>query len=111
MTEKTTHWTKTELKVYILLVCAKADAIATNEEIDLVRSKTDAATFDKMSKESARDNEEASLKRIRENLDWHHSENRELVQLRKEMNEVFLVDKSFNRKERSMDDISGNILY
>ena len=43
------NWTKTELQIYILMLCANADSNVTEEELNLIKSKTDRETFEKMS--------------------------------------------------------------
>ncbi len=105
------HWTKEELKVYVLLLCAKADTVTSKEEIALIQSKTDATTFEKMSAKIAKHSESKSLKKIQRNLIYHHYTHRELSQLRQEMDEIFLADQIFNLREQSMDEILDNILY
>lgn len=109
--ETTSFWSKEELKVYVLLLCAKSDKVSSKEEIALIQSKTNEKTFDKMNKKIEGDSEKKSLKKIQKNLVHHHYTHRELTQLRREMDEVFLVDQKFNMKERTMDEILNNILY
>lgn len=48
MKKALTNWTKHELKIYLLCLCANADNVESVEEIELIKSKTDAATFKKM---------------------------------------------------------------
>jgi hypothetical protein len=105
------NWTKEELKIYILLLCAKADGEASPEEIELIKSNTTAETFDKMYEEFQGDNKKKSLKKIEVAIGYHHYEVMELIELRKEIFDVFMADNSFCEKERYLDNILDNIIY
>lgn len=105
------HWTKTELQIYILMLCANADSNVTEEELALIKSKTDRETFEKMSQEFSGDTEEESLEKIQDNLVMHEYSHKELVNLRKEMFEIFFSDKKFSMMENTLDKILNNILY
>ncbi len=111
MKSESTHWNKTELQIYILLLCANADSKMTDEEIKLIKSKTDKETFDKMYAEFQDDSEEESLEKIQDNLVNHEYSHKELADLRKEMFEVFFSDKKFSLMENTLDKILDNILY
>ncbi|MGA9326081.1 MAG: hypothetical protein WBV11_16265 [Salegentibacter sp.] len=105
------NWTKTELQIYILMLCANADSNVTEEELNLIKSKTDRETFEKMSREFSGDTEEESLEKIQDNLVMHEYSHKELVNLRKEMFEIFFSDKKFSMMENTLDKILDNILY
>jgi hypothetical protein len=51
-------WSKEELKIYILLLCAKADWKETPEEMTLIRSKSNQEIFDRIYKEISEDKED-----------------------------------------------------
>ena len=104
-------WTKEELKIYILLLCAKSDDNASEEELALIKSKSDSNTFEKVYSEFDQDCEDDCLEKIQDNLERHDYSGKELQQLRREMHEVFLTDKKFMMMERNMDRILDNILY
>ena len=57
-------WTKAELKIYILLLCAKIDQEESETEIALIKSKTDEATFNKLYNEFCCDEEEGCFEKI-----------------------------------------------
>ena len=59
MSSQPRHWTKDELKTYVLLLCADADTSKSESELELIRSKTDPAIYTKMHEEYANDNEES----------------------------------------------------
>lgn len=105
------HWTKTELQIYILLLCANADASETEEELGLIRSMADSDCFEKMYKEICRDSEEESLEKIQDIVALHHYSHRELSHLKREMKKVFLADKRLTMVERNLERILNNILY
>lgn len=111
MTTGNNLWTKEELKTYILLLCAKADQYESENEIDLIKSKIDNPTFDRVYTEISKDNEEDSLAKIQDNIAWHEYSNMELSKLRKEMHEVFLSDEKFTMMEKNIDRILDNIIY
>lgn len=104
-------WTKAELKTYILLLCAKADQVEAKEELDLIKSKTAATTFEKMYATFCKDNEDECLEKIRDTLQDHEYSYMELSQLRKEIEEVFASDQKVLIKERNLGRILDNILY
>ncbi|MBT8295225.1 MAG: hypothetical protein KJP01_02695 [Gramella sp.] len=111
MTTKKQPWTKEELQIYILLLCANADSVETEEEMKLVKSKTDKSTFEKMYAEFSEDSEEESLEKIQDNLVMHEYSHKELTELRREMFEIFFSDKKFSMMENTLDKILDNILY
>lgn len=111
MNNERVHWTKKELQVYILLLCANADAVQTEEELSLIRSKVDEDIFDKMYKEFSGDSEDESLEKIQDTVAVHHYSHRELSQLRREMQEIFLTDKKLTMMERNLERILRNMLY
>lgn len=111
MENKATHWSKEELKIYILLLCAKADSVESEEELDMIKSKIDAESFDRLYKEFCCDNEDNCLDKIQAVIAKHEYSNRELDNLRKEIQEVFLSDNKYIMKERNLDRLLDSMLY
>jgi hypothetical protein len=111
MKSKNTPWNKEELKTYILLLCANADSVQSEEEINLIKSKVSAETFDKIFQEFSDDTEEEGLEKVEDNVELHYYSTMELAQLRKEMQEVFFADEKFLMMERNLDRLLGNIIY
>ena len=111
METKNSQWTKTQLKIYILLLCANADRVEREEEVNLIRSKVDGQDFDRIYEEFSEDSEEQSLEKIRENVSKHDYSHKELVEIRKEMQEVFFADDKFRPLERNLERILNNIIY
>jgi hypothetical protein len=105
------NWTKEELKIYILLLCTKADSVETPEEINLIKSKTNPETFKKIHNEFRGDKKKKSLKKIEAAIAIHHYDEMELMELRKEIRQVYSADKNFAISERYLDQILDNIIY
>jgi hypothetical protein len=111
MKSETKPWTKTELKIYVLLLCAEADVVISEDELSLIKSKTDPETFDRIYQEFSKDDEDTGLEKIQANVENHEYSIMELSQLKKEVHELFLSDKKMARKEHNIDRILDNILY
>lgn len=105
------HWSKAELQTYILLLCANADSIETVEEINLIKSKVEIETFEKIYQEFCNDTEDERFDKIDDNINMHDYSNMELIQLRKEMQEIFLSDSKINLMEDNLKRIMDNMLY
>ncbi|PJB11547.1 MAG: hypothetical protein CO119_11255 [Flavobacteriales bacterium CG_4_9_14_3_um_filter_40_17] len=106
-----TQWSKSELKVYILLLCAHADSVVSPDEINFIKSKTNAGIFEKIYKEFSADDEDTSLEKIETAIALHQYDLMEISALRKDMLEVFYSDKNFGMKERYLDRLLDNIIY
>tara|TARA_R100000935_G_scaffold9380_1_gene19214 strand:+ start:491 stop:826 length:336 start_codon:yes stop_codon:yes gene_type:complete len=104
-------WSKTELKIYILLLCANADTIETEEELNLIRSKIDQDSYERMYSEFSNDNEDLSFEKIKSSVAKHEYSNRELSHLKSEIQQIFLSDKRLGRREQYLERILNNILY
>jgi hypothetical protein len=105
------HWNKNELETYILLLCAQSDWHVAENEIALIKKRTDPATFERMSKKISSHTEKESLKKIRQNLIYHHYSIQEIGELRRDMNAIFMADGKFMMKEHIMSDVLQNIIY
>ena len=111
MKSETKKWTKEELQIYILLLCANADFEESKEEIKLVKSKVDKKTFKKIYKEFCKDNEDERFEKIDNTIHLHEYSHVELEKFRNEINEIFLVDNHFAVMETNLNRILDNILY
>lgn len=105
------QWSKQELKVYILLLCAKADGIEVPEEIDLIKSKSSPEIFDTIYSELSLDSEEESIEKIEDTIARLNYSEMELSEFKKDIQEVFYADKNFSRKEINFNRILNNIIY
>lgn len=111
MNSPTNSWNKTELQVYILLLCANADNEETQKERDMIMAKVDAITFDRIYEEFKQDSEEMRLDKIDDAVQLLEYSPRELNDLKREIYEIFFSDCDFNLMERNLDRILDNILY
>ncbi len=94
------HWTKEELKIYILIYCANADFSESKIEIDYIKSKMQPNNFEKIHNEFENDNDYQSIQKIQSSIIEHHYENNE--SLLKEIMELFLIDDRFDVLEQNL---------
>jgi hypothetical protein len=111
MTSKSKKWTKTELQIYILLLCANADKEETEEELEMIKSKVSKETFDKIYQEFSRHSDKKRLKKVDRNIHEHIYSDLELSAFRKEIFAIFMVDNNFKMMEKRLDWTLDNILY
>lgn len=109
-TEKT-NWNKKELHTYILLLCANADDVEGEEEINLIKLKTDTILYSKIYAEFSADNEEERLEKINRTVQRFNYSHMELIALRKEMDAIYFADEKYDILERNLDRILDNIIY
>lgn len=105
------HWSKDELRAYILLLSAKADAVEAEVELDLIKSMTTVETFQKIYAEFREDDEDQSLEKIRESIKDNDYSYWDILKLRREIEEVFASDGTTLMKESNLERILDNILY
>lgn len=111
MKSKQNIWSKDELQTYILLLCANADNNESDKEIEMIKSKTDLETFEKVYKEFSADSEEERLDKIDAAIHLHEYSIREISAFKREMYEIFFSDCNFSLMERNLDRILDNIIY
>lgn len=111
MKNKKIHWSKEELKTYILLLCSNADSKQRKKEIKVIKSKVNTEVFDCIYEEYNQDDEDTSFNKIKASIAQHEYSQMELMSLRNEINEVFLADKKLKSSERYLDRLLDNILY
>lgn len=105
------NWTKTELKIYILLLCAKADQHESQDEMNVIKAKCDADTFERLYREFWNDDEETHFAKIEAAIGKLEYSHHEIGLLKKEIHQVFLTDNTFTATERKLLQILDNILY
>jgi hypothetical protein len=111
MKNELSKWSKAELKIYILLLCAKIDQEETEEELAFIKTKTDEDTFNRIYNEFSCDEEDGCFEKIEDAINHHHYSPKELNDLKKEILDVFHSDKNFSMKERYLEKVFDNILY
>ena len=111
MKNELAQWSKIELKIYILMLCAKIDNEVSEVEINLIKSRVNAETFDSIYKEFCEDDEDTSFEKIEYVIGRHEYSVKELSELKMEVIEVFNSDKNFSNEERYLVKVLDNILY
>lgn len=111
MEPKKNIWSKDELQTYILLLCANADGNESEEELNMIKSKTDQETFDRIYKEFSGDTEEEGLDKIDAAIQLHKYSIMEISAFKREMYEIFFSDCNFSLMEKNLDRILDNIIY
>ena len=96
------HWTKEELVAYILLFAANSNFIESNKERDVIISKVNMTTFQKIHKEFDQDNDYQSIQKIIKGLEEHQYSSDDLSQLFADVKTLFYADKEFDVLEQNM---------
>ena len=102
MNEFSTQWSRDDLKAYILLYCANADFVETEEETSYIKSKISDHGFENIHDEFIGDNDYQGLQKIRSTLDRFKFTKDEVAVLLSEIKELFLSDGSFDTLERNL---------
>lgn len=111
MKNEMAKWSKEDLKIYILMLCAKIDEDESEAEIALIKSKTDAETFNRLYNEFCCDEEDGCFEKIEDAINQHEYSPKELHELKQEIRDVLHSDKIFLQKERYLEKVFDNILY
>ena len=104
-------WSKIELQVYILLLCANADNDESEKELEMIKAKTDLETFEQIYQEFSADSEDERLDKVDAAIQLHRYSIMEIAAFRREMYEIFFSDCNFTMMERNLDRILDNIIY
>ena len=97
-----TNWTRKEFKAYILLYAAQADFNISAEEKEMIISKVDKNSYEKIQKELKKDNDYQSIQKIQKNIEIHSYSQDFLENLINDIKEVFFSDDNFDVLERNM---------
>ena len=96
------HWTKAELVAYILLYASQSDMIVSNKERNVIISKVDMNTFQKIRDEFDEDNDYQSIQKIMAGLKEHNYSKMDIDLLFADIKMLFFADGNFNVSERTM---------
>jgi len=96
------HWTKEELAAYILLYTAHSNFDEANTEKNVIISKVDMQTFQKIHDEFEKDNDYQSLQKIIKGVDYHNYNSDDLKLLFADIKMLFLSDGEYDIMERNM---------
>lgn len=102
MKDNNNHWTKEELKIYLLLYCANADFSESRSEIDLIKLKNSHSDFDKIHAEFESDNDYQSIQKIQDAIAKHGYSKNEIEGLYEEIKELFLSDGKYDVLEQNL---------
>ena len=105
------QWSKEDLKIYILLLCAKIDNEESEEEMTLIKSKTDEETFNRLYNEFCCDEEDGCYEKIEDAINKHQYSYKEISDLKNEIQEIFHSDNKFGMREKYLEKVFDNILY
>ena len=96
------NWTKEELVAYILLYAAHCNLDIDNHEKNVIISKVDMQTFQKVHDEFDKDNDYQSLQKIVSALEDKHYSKVELDALFEDIKKLFLSDGSYDAMELNL---------
>ncbi len=100
--DNSTQWTKSELVAYIMLYASQSDMIVSNKERNVIISKVDMNTFQKIRNEFDDDNDYQSIQKIIAGLKKHNYTKMDIDLLLADIKVLFFADGKFNVSERSM---------
>jgi thiosulfate/3-mercaptopyruvate sulfurtransferase len=95
-------WSKNELIAYILLFAAHSDFKESNEEKNIIISKVDMNTFQKICSEFENDNDYQAIQKIENGLAHHNFSKAQIDDLLLEIKLLFNADHDYNILERNM---------
>ncbi len=104
------HWTKDELLAYILLYAAHSDFKESNLERNVIISKVDMQTFQKVHDEFDEDNDYQSLQKIQQGLKEHEYSPEDVALLFADIKILFLSDGTYDILEQNMFTLLKQIL-
>lgn len=96
------NWTKNELVAYILLFAANSNYQESNHERNVIISKVDMTTFEKIHKEFDADNDYRSIQKIIAGLEAHNYSKDDLDMLFEDIKLLFWADGEFDIMEQNM---------
>lgn len=97
-----TNWTRKEFKAYLMLNCANADYIETEEEKELILSKVDKDTYKRIHKEFDNDNDYIRLQKIAKTAKRFGYSKDKVDVLLDNMKQLFMQDHKFDSFEEYM---------
>lgn len=99
---ETPNWTKDELIAYTLLYAAHSDFKENNHERNVIISKVDMKTFQKVHGEFTEDNDYQCIQKILASIEAHNYTDKKIDQLLADIKGLFFADGNFDIKEHSM---------
>jgi len=102
MEDFNTTWSNSEFHAYVLLHCAHADFIESNDEVDLIKSKVSESEYNHIHKEFDNDNDYQSIQKIMVTAKRLNYSGDQVEQLFSEMKELFLSDGEYGTLEHNL---------
>ncbi|TVZ59765.1 hypothetical protein NA63_2301 [Flavobacteriaceae bacterium MAR_2010_105] len=96
------NWTKDELVAYVLLFAAHSNLTESNNEKNVIISKVDMKTFQKIHEEFEQDNDYKSIQKIIKALDAYNYSKDDLSMLFADIKILFFSDGEFDSLEQNM---------
>ncbi|WP_353779956.1 rhodanese-like domain-containing protein [Winogradskyella sp. 3972H.M.0a.05] len=96
------HWTRDELIAYILLYASHSDLIEDNHERNVIISKVDMQTFQKIHDEFDNDNDYQSIQKILKGIEEHNYSKEDISLLLADIKVLFFSDGDYDVMERYM---------
>ncbi len=104
------NWTKEELIAYILLYAAHSNTDEDNHERNVIISKVDMQTFQRIHDEFDADNDYQSIQKIIKGIEAHHYSKTDLNSLLSDLKLLFLSDGKFDTVERQVYQLIKKLL-
>lgn len=102
MQDFNTDWTHQELKAYMLLYCAHADFIVTEEEKEYIKSKVSEAEYQKIRREFEQDNDYQRIQKINATIERHDYSKEEIDEAFQSIKDLFLSDGEMDILEQNI---------
>lgn len=102
MEEFKTNWSREELKAYILLYCANANFVETQEEKDFIKSKVGEEKYQEIHKEFEGDNDYQQIQKIQNTVTRYNYSKHEIDRLFENIKKMFLMDGSIDILEKNI---------
>lgn len=92
MKDFTTDWTHQELKAYMLLYCAHADFIVTEEEKEFIKSRISEDDYKRIHREFDKDNDYQRIQKINSTIERLNFSKEEIDKAFESIKKLFLED-------------------
>ncbi|PKP28524.1 MAG: hypothetical protein CVU02_00660 [Bacteroidetes bacterium HGW-Bacteroidetes-19] len=97
-----TTWSREEFQAYLLLYCASADFVITEEEREIIKSKLCVEKYQTICKEFSKDNDFESLQKIIDTTERLQISKIEKENIFNEMKVLFFIDDDYSELERNL---------
>ena len=102
MTNYETTWTRDELNAYILLFCAHADFVESEDELLFIKDKMKTGDFERIHDEFEADNDFVNTEKIRAAISRLNYTTEDKSALLGDIKELFLTDGEFSILEENL---------